>query len=189
MPSAFEVIGITDDVRARAIRVAPIPTLYFDSRRWSWTDWEMNVVVRAAGDPLAAVRAIRSELGRLDGDVPMAQIRAMSDYVADDLAANRFTLMLVGAFATVALALAVLGLYGVVAHAVGQRTREFGLRIALGADRRRIVRLVLGDGVRLAAVGVGAGLLGALWVTQMLEGLLFGTGPEIRQLSLESRRS
>jgi ABC-type antimicrobial peptide transport system permease subunit len=108
----------------------------------------------------------------------MAQTHLMADYVSDDLASNRFTLALVGAFAVVALALAVLGLYGVVSYAVGQRTREFGLRIALGADRGRIVRLVLGDGVRLASAGVGAGLLGALWITQMLEGLLFGTRPQ-----------
>lgn len=138
----------------------------------------MNLVVRATGDPRTAVHAIRSELARLDGDIPMAQVRAMADYVSDDLAANGFTLTLVGVFAAVALALAVLGLYGVVAYAVGQRTREFGLRIALGANRGHIVRLVLGDGVRLAVGGVGAGLLGALWVTQMLEGLLFGTRPE-----------
>jgi putative ABC transport system permease protein len=175
--SAFDVIGVVDDVRGQTLRADPTPALYFDMRRWSWTDWEMNVVVRVPGEPGAIVPVIRSELGRLDDNVPMAQIRLMTAYVADDLAANRFALTIVGAFAAVAMTLAVLGLYGVLSYAVGQRAREFGVRMALGADRRRIIALVLGDGIRLAALGVGAGLLAALWLTQALEGMLFGTAP------------
>src|SRR5215213_3145112 len=135
----------------------------------------MHVVVRTTGDPRPVVPAIRSELGRLDDSVPMAQVRSMAAYVDDDLAANRFALVVVGAFAAVALTLAVIGLYGVVSYAVGQRGREFGVRIALGADRARIIRLVLADGIRLASGGVAAGLLASLWATQAIEALLFGT--------------
>lgn len=99
----------------------------------------------------------------------------MEDYVFDDLAANRFTLQLVGLFAAIATLLAVMGVYGVVSYTVGQRTREFGLRMALGADRRGIVRLVLADGAKLATAGIAVGLMGALWVTELFEHMLFGT--------------
>ena len=173
--SAFEVIGVADDVRSRTVRAEPVPTLYFDAQRWSWTDWEMHIVVRTAGAPLAIVPAIRSDLGRLDETIPMAQVRSMEDYVFDDLAANRFTLQLVGLFAAFATVLAVMGVYGVVSYTVGQRTREFGLRMALGADRRGIVRLVLADGAKLASAGIAVGLMGALWVAELFEHMLFGT--------------
>jgi putative ABC transport system permease protein len=176
--SSFEVIGVAEDIRDRAIRTEAVPTMYFDSQGWSWTDWEMYLVVRTASASGAVVAPIRSELGKLDATIPMAQVRSMDDYVSDDLAANRFTLLLVSVFAAVALSLAVMGLYGVVSYAVGQRSREFGLRLALGADRRSIVRLVLGDGVKLAGVGIAGGLLGALWVTDAFAHLLFGTSPQ-----------
>lgn len=176
-PTRFEVVGVSDDVRAQSLRAPAQPALYFDSQRWSWTDWEMPVVVRTAGDPATMSRAVRSELAGLDATIPMAQVRLMTDYVADDLAANRFALELVGAFTAVALALAVVGLYGVVSYAVGQRTREFGVRIALGAERSSIVRLVLGEGLRMASISAGLGLLGALWITPALESMLLGTEP------------
>src|SRR5262245_9115270 len=176
-PTAFEVIGVVDDVHAQTLKREAAPALYFEMRKWSWTDWEMNVVVRTASDPLILVPAIRAEVGRLDADVPMAQVRSMSAYVADDLSANRFALFVLGLFAIVAVILAVIGLYGVVSYVVGQRTREFGIRMALGADRARIVRLVLSGGIRVASAGIGTGLLLALWVMQALSGLLFGTRP------------
>jgi predicted permease len=177
-PSTFEVIGVVDDIRAWNLRTAAVPALYFESRRWSWTDWEMNLVVRTASDPAALTRAIRSELARLDDNIPMAQTRMLSDLVSTDLAENLFALTIVGAFAALALTLAVIGLYGVVSHGVGQRAREFGIRIALGADRARIVRLVLGDGMRLAAWGVSSGLLASLWMMQALQRFLYGTEPQ-----------
>ncbi|HEY7285534.1 MAG TPA: ADOP family duplicated permease, partial [Vicinamibacterales bacterium] len=176
-PSAFEVIGVVDDMQAQTLKRQATPALYFDMRRWSWTDWEMNVVVRTNGDPLTVVPAIRAEVGRLDPEVPMAQVRSLDEYIADELSSNRFALFVVGLFAIVAVILALVGLYGVVSYAVGQRRREFGVRMALGADRARIVRLVLGGGIRVVSSGIGAGLLFALWVMDALSGLLFGTRP------------
>jgi len=172
----FEVVGVADDVRYESVRSEPAPTLYFDSMGWSWTDWEMNVVVRTP-QPEALVEPIRTVLAQLDREIPMAEIRPMTAYVADDFAANRFTLVLIGGFATVALFLAVLGLYGVISYAVSRRAREFGIRMALGAGHDGIVRMVLAEGARLAGVGIGVGLLGALWLTDLLAGLLFGTRP------------
>jgi hypothetical protein len=100
-PTRFEVVGVADDVLAQSLRATAQPALYFDSQRWSWTDWEMPVVVRAAGDPTTIVRAVQSKLAELDATVPMAQVRLMADYIADDLAPNRFALQLVGAFAAI----------------------------------------------------------------------------------------
>ncbi|HEY7515262.1 MAG TPA: ADOP family duplicated permease, partial [Vicinamibacteria bacterium] len=128
---AFRIVGVVGDVRARSRREPPAETLYFDSRSWSWSDWEIDVVVRAEGDPMSLVESIRREIGRIDPLVPMARPRAMEDLVARDLAAHRFTLTLLGAFALVATILAVVGLFGVVSWAVGERTREIGIRLAL----------------------------------------------------------
>jgi putative ABC transport system permease protein len=176
-PQAFQVVGVVEDVRFQALREAPGETLYFDSHGWSWTDWEIDVVVRAAGDPRALIAPIRSELARLDALVPMAQVRPMREYLAADLAANRFALVLMGAFAGVALILALVGLYGVVACVVAERTREIGIRLAFGATRARIVALVVGQGARVAFAGALVGFAGAVASARLLSSLLYGVAP------------
>src|SRR5262245_30753263 len=176
-PEPFAIVGVVDDVRFRSRREEPRETVYFDSRGWSWTDWEFDVVVRAKGDARALVAPIRERLLRLDPLVPMANARLLDEYLADDSAANRFALVLLSAFGATAFTLAVIGLYGVVAYGVGRRRRELGVRIALGAERARILRLVLGESARLVGLGVALGLLAALAVARLLQGLLFGVVP------------
>jgi len=170
---SFRIVGVVEDVRYRSLREPPVEAIYFDSRGWSWTDWEIDVVVRASGEAAALVAPIRSEITRLDALVPMAQVRLMSDYLSDDVAAHRFTVTLLAAFAGVALILASVGLYGVLSDSVGQRTREIGIRLALGATPARILGRVVGEGLRVATAGACVGLAATLAVTRLIEGLLY----------------
>ncbi len=173
----FEVIGVANDVRYRRLREAPMETIYFDSRNWSWVDWEVDFVVSSQVEPLALVDPIRELLSDMDAEIPMAEVQTMAAYVDARLAPNRYALALVGLFASVAGLLAMLGLYGVVSHGVGERTREIGIRMALGSDRGHIARLILTRGARLSFVGLTLGLAGSLGLTRLLTGFLFGVAP------------
>jgi len=175
--AAFRIVGVVEDARYHSHREAPVDTLYFDSRGWSWTDWEVDVVVRASGDPQALVESIRREVARLDPQVPMARPRPMRELVGGDLAAHRFALTLLGVFALVAFVLAMVGLYGVVSWAVSQRTREIGIRLALGAPAPLILARVVGRGLRLAGLGAALGLLASAAATRLLTGLLYEVRP------------
>jgi len=170
----FSVIGVVDDVRYADLRQPADPAVYFDSRGWAWTDWEVNFAVRTSGDPTMLVGPIRGELLAMDPNIPMDSPRPMAELVANELAGNRFALTLIGMFAGVAALLAVVGLYGVLAYSVGQRIREIGIRMALGSRRRGILGLVLGRGLRLTALGVVLGVVGAAFLTRFLTGFLFG---------------
>lgn len=134
-------------------------------------------MVRTSVDPTSLVDPIRAELFALDPMVPLDNPTPMSDLVAVQLASNRFAMSLLGTFALVAAVLAMVGLYGVLSYAVGQRTREIGVRLALGSERRAITTLIVGRGMRLVAVGVVTGIIGAVLLTHLLSGLLFGTSP------------
>ncbi len=173
----FEVVGVVEDVRNAGLREPPAETLYFDSRGWSWTDWEVSFVVRASVPPESLVPAIREQLLDLDPEVPLAEVRPLSALVGAQLATNRFAALLLGIFAAAAGALALVGLYGVVSYSVSRRAREMGIRVAVGAGRRDIMALVLGQGVRLVATGVPLGLAASLGLTRFLGSLLFGVSP------------
>jgi predicted permease len=174
---AFEIVGVVENVRNAGLREAPVETLYFDSRRWSWTDWEVSYVVRASVAPSSLLPAIREQLARLDPEVPLAEEGALSDLVDAQLASNRFALALLAVFATAASGLALVGLYGVVSYSVSRRRREVGIRVALGAGRTRIMSLILGQGARLAITGLALGLTATLGLTRFLGALLFGVSP------------
>jgi ABC-type antimicrobial peptide transport system permease subunit len=142
------------------------------------TDGMLNLVVLARTEsPTGLTESIRGAVRAFDAGVPIFDVASMSERVARSAAPRRFVMQLLGAFALAALALAALGLYGVVAHSVGQRTREIGIRIALGAAPRDIVRLVLAGGAGLIAAGLGAGLLGALGASRFLSAILYEVGP------------
>lgn len=173
----FEIVGVVDDQRHRSRREAPTDALYFDSRGWSWTDWEIGMVVRAEGDPLALVEPIRRELARLDPEVPLADVQPMNDLVARDVAGERFALSLLTGFAVMALFLAFIGIYGVVSWNVAQRTREIGIRLALGADTGRIVADVVRRGANAAAVGAVIGVIASIATARVLANLLYGVSP------------
>jgi ABC-type antimicrobial peptide transport system permease subunit len=150
------------------------PAVYFDSRGWAWTDWEVNFAVRTAGDPNMLIGPVRAELLAMDANVPLDNPRPMAELVGDQLATNRFALTLIGMFAVVAALLAVVGLYGVLSYTVGQRLREIGIRMALGSERAGILRLILIRGMRLTVTGVVLGVVAALMMTRLLAAYLFG---------------
>jgi ABC-type antimicrobial peptide transport system permease subunit len=124
-------------------------------------------------DPLALVSAARGELQKMDPQLPMAAVATMDQLLADSLSRSRFTMLLLGIFAAVALVLAAVGIYGLIAYSVTQRTQELGVRIALGAQRRDVLRLVLAQGTRLTLLGVALGVFAALALSRLLATLLF----------------
>ncbi len=134
----------------------------------------LNVVIRTGGDPAALTSALKQQIRALDGDLPLYNVRTMEQRVAGSLARRRFSMLLLTLFACVALALATIGTYGVMAYLVNQGTREIGIRIALGATQMGIVRLVLWKGMALALSGVVVGLVGAFALSRLMRGLLFG---------------
>jgi ABC-type antimicrobial peptide transport system permease subunit len=135
------------------------------------------VVVRTKGDPMSLAGAVRHEIRQMDASLPVANVRTMDDVVAAALATPRLTGFLLGAFAAIALALALVGTYGVLAVVVSQRTPEIGLRLALGADRSQVLGMILRQGLSLAAVGIVAGLMGAVVLTRLMQNLLYEVRP------------
>jgi ABC-type antimicrobial peptide transport system permease subunit len=134
----------------------------------------MNVVVRSGADAAGLTAALTRQIRTLDPDLPLYNVRTMADRVDESLARRRFSMLLLTVFACVALGLAAIGVYGVIAYLVSQGTREVGIRMALGATPREILRLVVRQGLTVAVVGVAAGLVGAWAVTRFMESLLFG---------------
>jgi putative ABC transport system permease protein len=134
----------------------------------------MTVVVRSESDPLTIATAAEHAIQSVDKDLPVSAIQPMTQYVSESLARRRFSTVLLGLFGGLALVLAAVGIYGVMAYTVGQRTHEIGIRTALGAQRSQILCLILGRGGMLALAGVGLGLASALGLTRLMASLLYG---------------
>jgi ABC-type antimicrobial peptide transport system permease subunit len=137
----------------------------------------MNIIVRTAGEPMDAVAALRRTILAIDPNLPITQVRTLADVLASGIAGPRLSATLLGVLSMVALFLAAVGLYGVVSFSVLQRTREIGIRAALGAQRDDILRLVLGQGLVLVTIGLGVGLLLAVASQRIVASQLFGIGP------------
>jgi putative ABC transport system permease protein len=172
-PMAVEVIGVVEHQRNGSLAEEGRATVYYLDRVVGGLG-TLSYVVRTAGDPSSLVAAVRRELAGLDPLLPMADVRPMTAYVQDAIGGTRFALVLTGVFSATALVLASIGLYGVLAFAVRQRTAEIGIRRAFGASTRTILRMVVGQGLALALGGVVAGLLAALALTRVLESQLVG---------------
>ncbi|HEX5724087.1 MAG TPA: ABC transporter permease [Longimicrobiaceae bacterium] len=169
-----EIVGVVDDVQYNGPADAPQPAVYVADLQHTYAS--AVFLVRTAGDPRALAGAVRRELLAEDPDLP-ATVRTMREIVSDATSRERYGTSLLSVFAGLALVLAALGIHGVVAYSVARRTRELGVRQALGATPGQLVRLVVGQGAALAAVGLAAGVVAALALTRVLAGLLFGVKP------------
>ena len=168
----LEVVGVVDDVRQTTLMAPPVPTIYLPLGQFAYP--AMTVVVRSPNDPTLLVPALRRELAVIDPLLPLERIQTMSDVLAASLAARRFGMLLLGFFAASALLLVVVGLYGVIAYGVSQRTREIGVRMALGAAQRDVLRLVVGEGARMSVIGVVLGLGAAIGLSRVLSSAVAG---------------
>jgi putative ABC transport system permease protein len=173
-PTLFTVVGVAADVRYASLRTPPLPVVYVPFAQGSEGTTTMYLVVRAEKDPLGLAAAIRDRIRQVDPDVPASSIRTMEDRLSASLAQPRLQALVLGTFAGLALLLAGVGIYGVMSYAARQRTREIGIRMAIGASSRAILTLLLGRGLLLVAAGLTAGLLGAVALTRALRTLLFG---------------
>ena len=166
------VIGVVGDVKEDGATAEPAKAMYFLE---TWSD--MTLVVRAAQNPRNLIADVRAAIHSVDSDQPLGGIRTMENIVSEFVAPRRLTMLISGIFAALALVLAMLGLYGVISYSVAQRSHEFGIRMALGAAKGDILRLIISRGLTLTAAGVIAGMAGALALTRVLTSLLFGIAP------------
>src|SRR5262249_53584909 len=169
------VVGVVGDVRHDGLDVAAPSEIYLPHVQEPQP--LMTLVVTTAGDPAAAAPAVREQIRSFDRDLPVTQMRPMNDVLHDSVGGRRFDAFLLGTIGVVGVALAILGIYGVMSYAVARRTREIGIRTALGAGTRDVLGLVLGRALMLTAIGIAAGLAAALALTRLLGALLFEIAP------------
>jgi putative ABC transport system permease protein len=175
------VIGVVGNVHHRALDAAPRPEMFIPLGQFFETAPEaavnvrgLTLTLRTTGDPLALVASARQAVAAIDPTLAIADVRTMQGVVATSIATPRFTAVLLGVFALLALSLAAVGIYGLVSFVVAQRTSEMGIRVALGAETLDILRLVVGQGMRPVLTGLGGGLLGSLLLTRVVSAMLVG---------------
>jgi predicted permease len=169
------IVGVVTHVKTYGLDVESPGQIYISNAQYPWR-W-MSVVIRTTGEPMAFVPSLTRVVHELDRDEPVADISSMDAMMSELLRSRRFTLTLLATFAAVAIALAVIGLYGVIAYGVSQRRREFGIRIALGAQQSQIARMVVGEGASIALFGALIGAAGALVSGRLLSSMLFEVSP------------
>ena len=171
------IIGVAGDIKHFGLDAPEEPALYtpYPQSGRAWKRW-MNLVVRSEGDPAALAQAVKSRVWRVDGQIPVTRARTMIEVMAASVEERRFNMLLLGVFAAVAMLLAAVGIYGVMSYAVTQRTREIGVRIALGARPRDVIGMVVGRGLILTSIGAAAGVALSLALTRLMSGMLFGVG-------------
>jgi predicted permease len=173
-PGWLEVAGVVGDVRDEGLDTAPLPLVYLPY--WEHPSPLMILVARTAADAAGLEPAVRREIAAVDKDQAVSEVRTMEQVITESVAPRRLAVVLLGAFAGLALVLAAVGVYGVMSWVVERRRQEIGIRVALGARRGDVVWLVVRQSLRLAGLGIVIGLVGAWGVTRLLGGLLYGVG-------------
>lgn len=178
----LEIVGVVGHVKQSALNEDGRAEIY---RPWSQIPpkWKadftraMDMIVKTSVEPNSLVASIKREIRAIDKDQPIAQVQTLDDKLSESVAPQRFTLLLLGIFALIALSLACAGIYGVMSYAVNQRTHEIGVRMALGAQSLDVLKLMLREGMGLVLVGLGLGLAGSFALTRVMRGMLFGVTP------------
>jgi putative ABC transport system permease protein len=174
--SSAVIVGVVGDLRYAKLDARPAPETYIPYRQAASLR-SMDVVVRTAGDPAAVAEPVRQIVAGLDRTQPVYDVETLEQALADAIAPRRFNLLLLGIFAAVALVLAAVGIYGVMGYAVAQRTHEIGVRMALGARRPEVLRMVVVQGMAAAGVGIVLGIGAALGLTRLMASLLYEVTP------------
>src|SRR5262249_16661383 len=168
----YEIVGVVGDVKQYVLdQATPLQTYEPYTQQ---TISAMTLVVRTAGDPVRLAAATRNAVLQVDKEQPVSNVRTLAEFLSTSIAQQQFSMLLLGVFAAVALALAAVGIYGVLSYSVTQRMREIGIRMTLGAGRREVLQLVVGHGMVLTMIGVGAGLMAAFMLTRLMSTMLFG---------------
>jgi putative ABC transport system permease protein len=179
-PKWYEIVGVVGNVKHRGLDLEETPEFYIPFLQPLFADANvqpMYVVMRTSSEPLSSASVVRNEVAAIDRDQPVSSLMTMEQRISDSVAPRRFNMFLMGLFAALALILAAIGIYGIMAFAVGQRTHEIGIRIALGAGRGDVLRLVLRTGLGLILIGIAIGLAVAFAATRVMSTLLFGVSP------------
>jgi putative ABC transport system permease protein len=171
-PLMREIIGVVADVKNRSLSSAVDPAYFVPQTQVPFN--QMTLVVKTTTDPRSLITAAQREVTTMDKELPVFNIKTMDDYLAASVAAPRFNTTLLSIFAAVALVLTIVGLYGVMSYSVAQRTNEIGIRMALGAQTRDVLRLIVSQGFKLVLLGLAIGLIGAFALMRVISGLVFG---------------
>jgi putative ABC transport system permease protein len=166
------IVGVVGDVRDASLREEPEPQLYLSYRQTAPTT--LSLILRSTGDPVPLNAAARREVAAMNPDLAVYSTTTLSQVLAEAVTEERFIMLLVASFAVVAIVLAAVGVYGVMAYGVSERTREIGIRLAFGARTRDVLRLVVGEGLALAVLAVALGLVAAWGATRAMTSLLYG---------------
>ena len=169
----FQVVGVVNDVHQFQLDIQPKPQLYLTYRQAGFFDLR-DLVVKTEVEPTSVAATVRRAVWEIDKEQPVSNISTMEGIIAESLARQRFSMLLLGIFAAVAMILAAVGIYGVMSYSVAQRRNEIGIRMALGAQKMDVLKLTVGSGLKLVAIGLGVGLVGALLLTRLMSTLLFG---------------
>ena len=169
-----EIIGVVGDVKNRSLSTEPKPAYYVPQTQTPFN--QMTVVVKTTNDPHSIITAVTKEVSSIDRELPVFSVKTFDEYLAASVAAPRFNTTLLSIFAAVALILTLVGLYGVMSYSVAQRTNEIGIRMALGAQTRDVLSLIVAQGFKLVLVGLAIGLVGAFALMRVISSLLFGVG-------------
>jgi putative ABC transport system permease protein len=170
-----EIVGVVGSVLDDGLDKKPLPTMYVPY--YQSPIQTMSMIVRTNLDPGVTVATLKSAIQSVDKDQPVFNIRKMEDITTKTVSANRIAFVLLSLFASIALGLAAVGIYGVTSYAVGYRTHEIGVRVALGAGRRDVLGLIIRQGMALGLAGVALGLIAAIWLSRLLSGLLYDVAP------------